>query len=146
MYDRVLVPTDGSDGSLVAVEHAAELAQECNAELHTLHVVQAEGVSDALDESEYADVLERLERAGGEAIEAAREQAAAAGVDEVATAVVRGIPAEAIHDYVADNDVDVVVMATEGRTGSARELIGSVTESVVRTSSVPVLTVNVGDA
>jgi len=144
MYDRVLVPTDGSDDSLVALAHAIEIAQRFDAQLHTLHVVQAEGISDALEGPEYSDALDRLEHAGEEAVETVREEAAGAGID-AESAVVRGVPAAEINAYVDEEDIDILVMATEGRSGSARELIGSVTETVVRTSSVPVVTVNVGD-
>uniref|UniRef100_UPI00387E9FE4 universal stress protein n=1 Tax=Haloarcula regularis TaxID=3033392 RepID=UPI00387E9FE4 len=51
------------------------------------------------------------------------------------------MPYQAIQAYVEDNDVDLVVMGTHGRTGLERYLLGSVTEKLVRTAPVPVLTV-----
>lgn len=144
MYEQILVPTDGSDGAKRALEHALAIADSFDASIHTLHVVRAQGISDALDEDEYADVLDRLDEAGRDAVETVESRAAEAG-HEVETTVTRGVPATEIEGYAAENDVDVIVMATAGRTGSAREMLGSVTEAVIRSSSVPVLTVEASD-
>jgi nucleotide-binding universal stress UspA family protein len=57
------------------------------------------------------------------------------------TEVRSGNPHETILDYTDEHDIDLVVMGTHGRTGLDRYLLGSVTEKVVRTSDVPVLTV-----
>ena len=67
------------------------------------------------------------------------------GVDAVRTAVVRGRPDEEILGYADENDVDLVVMGTHGRTGLTRYVAGSVTERVLRLSDVPVLTVRTVD-
>lgn len=144
MYDRILVPTDGSEGSLAALDHALGAARRNDAVVYALHVVRAEGISDALDDEAYSDALDRLERAGEEAVETIREATADADIELADASVVRGVPSAEILEYVTANDIDLIVMATEGRTGSERELIGSVTEEVVRTAPVPVLTVNVG--
>jgi nucleotide-binding universal stress UspA family protein len=70
------------------------------------------------------------------AVDAAREH----GVP-VEGHVLKGVPAETIVEYADANGVDLVVMATHGRSGLARGLFGSVTEGVIRRSTVPVLTV-----
>jgi len=62
------------------------------------------------------------------------------------TAVLRGTPYESILDYADDNAVDLIVMGTHGRTGVDRYLLGSVTEKVVRTADVPVLTVRMEES
>lgn len=89
-------------------------------------------------------ILDRLERAGLEAVETVVDRARAAGHDGIESAVVQGAPAEEIAGYVADHEIEVIVTSTAGRTGDARVMIGSVTETVVREAPVPVLTVNVG--
>jgi nucleotide-binding universal stress UspA family protein len=139
MYDNVLVPTDGSDGSETAVEHAVELAKRYDAAFHTLYVVESSGLSDALDE----DVFASLEDAGRRAVDAVVAQAEAADVETIEASVARGVPHEAILAYVDERDVDIVVMGTHGRSGLGQELLGSVTEKVVRTADVPVLTVHI---
>lgn len=140
MYDDVLVPTDGSEGVEQAVAHASAIADRFDATVHTVHVVQTPDFADQLEGS----VVERLERAGREAIAAVEQQAAGAGTGNVESAVLEGVPSEEIVGYAADRGIDVIVMATAGRTGAEREMVGSVTEAVIRRSTVPVLTVNVG--
>ncbi|MFW5973908.1 MAG: universal stress protein [Natrialbaceae archaeon] len=139
MYDDVLVPTDGSEGVERAVTHAEAIADRFDATVHTVHVVQTPDSADRLEES----VVERLERAGREAVDAVAERADGAG-GEVHAAVRTGVPSEEIVAYAEDHGIDVIVMSTAGRTGTEREVVGSVTEAVVRKSPVPVLTVNVG--
>jgi nucleotide-binding universal stress UspA family protein len=63
----------------------------------------------------------------------------------VTTEVLQGDPVETIADYAGEYGVDLVVMGTHGRGGVSRMLLGSVTERVVRTAPVPVLTVRVDD-
>lgn len=141
MYDRILVPTDGSEPSLRAARHAAELAARFDATLHALYVVDADPSPLAVSR---ADVRETLREVGEQAAESAFENverlAADAGV-ELETAVVEGAPAEQIVDYAGDTGVDLVVMGTHGRSGLGKRLVGSVTERVVRNAPVPVLTV-----
>lgn len=142
MYDAILVPTDGSDGVTEALDHAVAVAENFDAALHLIHVVQTPEASDTLDD-EFADTLDRVEQAGQEALERAREQVESAD-HEVETRLEEGVPAAEIRSYADEADIDLVVMSTAGRTGDAREMLGSVTEEVVRAASVPVLTVNVG--
>ena len=141
MYDRILLPTDGSEVAEAAAAHAVALAAATGATLHVLSVVDAEAIGIvtpvALDVDE---VRTSLRRAAEEATAAVAEAAESAGVD-VVEAVEVGVPDEEIRDYAAANDVDLVVMGTHGRGGVDRFLLGSVTERVVRGSAVPVLAV-----
>lgn len=139
-YDRILLPTDGSEATRAATEEAGRLARLSDATVHVLSVADSRNrfespsaglAADAWDEAE-------RERAAG-AIDAAVE---ALPDDVPAETVVReGIPQTAVLDYADEADVDVVVMGTHGRTGLDHYLIGSVTERVVRNCPVPVLTV-----
>lgn len=137
MYDQILVPTDGSDGTRGAVTHAIDLATTYDAALHTIYVVN----TTAGVESSVSGVLDALETAGENAIDVVIQQAEAAGVDTIEGVVAQGSPHRAILDYADQQDIDLVVMGTHGRTGLERYLIGSVTERVVRLSDAPVLTV-----
>jgi nucleotide-binding universal stress UspA family protein len=138
MYDRILVPTDGSEGSRAAVEHAVDLATTFDAVLHALYVVDAGvGVDGGV-----LGTLDAFEAAGEDAVEEVARRAAAAGVETV-TDVVQGTPHRAILDHVDEHAVDLVVMGTHGRTGLDRYLLGSVAEKVVRLSDGPVLTVRI---
>jgi nucleotide-binding universal stress UspA family protein len=142
MYDDILVPTDGSDASTAALDHALSLASQYDARLHALYVVDRqsyglveEGKSRVLD-----NLRENLRGEGTAAVAAVEEAAETAGV-ETRTSVVEGDIHRQIIDYATDEDVDLIVMGTHGRRGLDRLLIGSVTERVVRSSPVPVLTV-----
>ena len=138
MYDEILVPTDGSEASRRAIEHAVDLASKYGARIHALYVVDTSVYATLETGAEV--VVEALEEEGESAVRAVEDAAREAGV-EVVTEVADGSVHDAIAAYVDDNDVDLVVMGTHGRTGLDRYLLGSVTERVVRTSDVPVLTV-----
>ncbi|WP_049985719.1 universal stress protein [Halobellus rufus] len=137
MYDHVLLPTDGSDGTERVAENAIHLARENGATLHVLHVVD----TDVLPVDPHSRRLaDELEAAGRASMAAIHDRAAEAGVYCV-EALRYGSPADEILTYADEYDVDVVVIGTHGRHGVRRALIGSVTERVVRFSEVPVLTV-----
>ncbi|MGQ4555684.1 universal stress protein [Halobellus sp. GM3] len=138
MYDNILVPTDGSDATEGAVDHAIELAKQYDATLHALYVVDTGAYSSLEVGSDI--VVEALREEGTKAVEEVKSEAESAGI-AVETAVETGIAHRAIVDYVDDEDIDLVVMGTHGRTGVGRFLLGSVTEKVVRTANAPVLTV-----
>ncbi|MGM0447680.1 MAG: universal stress protein [Methanobacteriota archaeon] len=138
MYSEILVPTDGSPASDAAIEHAIDLAEQYGARLHALYVVDGAAYSSLEAGAEV--VVEALESEGAEATKRVADAAADAGVDCV-TSVTSGTAYRSIHDYVDEHGIDVVVMGTHGRKGLDRYLLGSVTERVVRTSVVPVLTV-----
>ena len=138
MYDEILVPTDGSETSRRAIERAVDLASKYGARIHALYVVDTTVYSTLETGAEM--VLEALEEEGEAAVRTVEDAATAAGV-EVVTEVTEGNAHDAIMEYAADSGADLIVMGTHGRTGLDRYLLGSVTERVVRTSDVPVLTV-----
>jgi nucleotide-binding universal stress UspA family protein len=141
MYDRILLPTDGSQGNSRAVEQAIGLAAETDAELHVLFVVEDMPYA---PEMMGGEVEARLRQIGEEAIEEIRDRADAAGV-ALETAIEDGSPHRSILEYADSEGVDLIVMGTHGRSGLDRYLLGSVTERVVRGADAPVLTVRVTD-
>lgn len=138
MYSEILVPTDGSPASAAAIDHAIDLAQQYDARLHALYVV--DGAAYSTLEAGAEIVVDALETEGTKATDHVAERAGDAGVD-CTTMVTTGTAYRTISEYVEDNDIDLVVMGTHGRRGLDRYLLGSVTERVVRTADVPVLTV-----
>ena len=143
MYDRILVPTDGSSETERAVEHAAELAVAHGAELHGVYVVNSATFAGLPMETSWEGVGDVLREEGEAALERVEEIAAAHGV-AATSRVLEGSPSRRIVEYAEAEDCDLVVMGTHGRGGIDRLLLGSVAEGVVRASSVPVLTVQVG--
>jgi nucleotide-binding universal stress UspA family protein len=144
-YDRILVPTDGSEGVERAIRHAAEVAATNDAALHGLYVLSTDAYAGLAMESSWESVDRLLREDAEEAV--GRVQAIAEATDAaipVETAVMEGKPSREIVRYAEAEDCDLVVMGTHGRGGIDRLLLGSVAESVVRASSVPVTTVPVG--
>jgi nucleotide-binding universal stress UspA family protein len=137
MYDRILFPTDGSDTAASVFEYALEVAAAHDATVHVLNVADTTRDSVTQIRGQVVDVLEREgERVVDEAASRARDR----NVD-VVTEVLQGEPHSTVVDYADAVDVDLVVMPTHGRSGLERFLLGSVTERVVNTAPVPVLTV-----
>ena len=137
MYDDILLPTDGSGGTAAALAHAEALALAFDATVHLLHAADTNRNSvTALQGGETLDVLAET----GEAIVDDTADSLDRRIDRI-TEVVQGAPHRTIMAYADERDVDLIVMATHGREGLERYLLGSVTERVVRTASVPVLTV-----
>ena len=144
MYDTVLIPTDGSPGTDTVLEHGLEFTRRYDADVHVLYVVDRRQYLGAEDDVQ-ADMAEDLRAEGEHAVAVAAEAAADVGLD-AETAVVEGVPDKDIVEYVEDNDVDVVVMGTHGRTGrDTVARLGSVTERVVKNAPVPVFVINLGD-
>jgi nucleotide-binding universal stress UspA family protein len=145
-YDRILVPTDGSEGVERAIEHAIEVARINDAEVYGLYVLSTDAYAGLAMESSWESVDRLLRADAEEAVGRVRDIADA--VDEavpVETAVVEGKPSRKIVQYAEEMDCDLVVMGTHGRGGIDRLLLGSVAESVIRSSSIPVTTVPVGE-
>ena len=136
MFDRLLFPTDGSDGAAVALDHVLDVAAAHDATVHVLNVADTNLDSVTRLGGEIVDVLERE---GEEIVREAAERADRRGVTTV-TEVLQGEPYSTIVDYAGARDIDLVVMPTRGSRGLERLLLGSTTERVVRRSEVPVLT------
>lgn len=144
MYDRILVPTDGSTETERAVEHAAELAAAHGAELHAVYVINSATFAGLHMETTWEGVDDVLREEGEAALQRVEEIVTSYDVP-VTTRVLDGSPSRRIVEYAEAEDCDLVVMGTHGRGGIDRLLLGSVAEGVVRACSVPVLTVQVGD-
>lgn len=142
MYETVLVPTDGSEKSAVAVEHAIGVAKQNDATVHAIHVTELGHQTDSLDKEAFGDTIERVQKAGEDAVQSVVDRATEAGV-AVESTVVEGSATTAILEYAETHDIDIIVMGTQGRSDAAREVIGSVTQTIIRTTPIPVLTINV---
>ena len=139
---RILFPTDFSEYAEHAWSYALTFAQEFGAEVHLLHVVappprlteayavnfDPEKMVKALTEEANASMDRTVEAAKSWGLIFRRE-------------VRVGVDFREIIDYVTKQDIDLIVMATHGRTGLAHALLGSVAEKVVRKSPCPVLTI-----
>jgi universal stress protein A len=138
---HILAPTDFSDYSKKAISDAFELARTFGATLSLLHVLEpspylGEFTLPTMGE----ELLGDLERQASAALAQVLPEAQQAKI-EVTRAVAIGAPSQKIVETAEAEHVDLIVMATHGRTGLSHLLIGSVAERVVRTAPCPVLTI-----
>lgn len=145
MYQRILVPVDGSATSKAGLAEAVKLARLTGAQLRLIHVVDespfllsAEGLA-----AVSTDVLALLREGGERILEEARGYVAAQGI-AVDAKLFDGLSsqlADCVAGEVQQWHADLVVLGTHGRRGVGRMLLGSGAEQVARTSRVPVLLV-----
>ena len=148
-YGRILLPVDGSDGTTDAVDHAVSLANAPASSVHLLYVVDERKFTDPapLLQSDVTDVrtdelLAHYKEEGENALARVAEDITERNPDvETVSTMTQGVPYEEIRRYARAEDIDVVVMATHQRSERDRQLLGSVTERVVRTCDVPVFVV-----
>jgi nucleotide-binding universal stress UspA family protein len=144
MYKKILVATDGSTLSKKAVRSAIELASSLGAELLALYVVPRYPVSYfeggvTVSTADIARTEKQWADRGQAVVDAVSDAAQAAGVKAKALITKSDLVAEAILSNVKKNKCDLVVMASHGRKGLKRILLGSETQHVLTHSAVPVL-------
>jgi nucleotide-binding universal stress UspA family protein len=145
---RILVPTDFGPASAIALSYGIDLAHTFDAELHVLHaVVDVVAISPvtALYGPEHAGVLVNMDEDSRARLRALLLSRTDAPPDTVEVVVRSMSPANAILEYAAEHGIDFIVMGTHGRSMVAHLLLGSVTETVVRSAACPVLTVRATD-
>jgi len=130
MYDRILVPTDGSRSAEAAARHGIVIAAAFDASVHVISVTGENERSDRLAEAQARDAISTLE----ELFEGELDRSCQSAIEH-------GSPHEAILSYASENGIDLIVMGTHGRRGLSRVLLGSVTARVIRLSNDPVVAV-----
>ena len=141
---KILCPTDFSENSEYALKYALALATLTQADLQLFHVVEpitypqsTEFFEPVLDEVE---LMMKMETAFQQQLED-QVTTLKAQYPKIKGKLVTGNTFLEIIQAARDDDVDIIVMGTHGRTGLAHVLIGSVAERVVREAPCPVLTV-----
>lgn len=148
MYERILVPLDGSATAEAGLRHAIGLAAALKSRLVLLHVMDDFALTvEMASVADYEGMRAALRGYGQDALDKARKAAADAGV--MSEAVLREQPqariSEVINGEAVRHRCDLVVMGTHGRRGFSRLTLGSNAEAVMRTSTVPVLLVRAGE-
>lgn len=144
MYQRILVPIDGSPTSDRGLKEAVRLAKEQRARLCLIHVIDQSVMPTLPSSGLYVrTVLEAMRRSGEIVLQHAMNAVKAEGVDADSRMVENfmGRVAEAIVDEAGKWRADLIVMGTHGRRGVSHLFLGSDAEMVVRMSDVPVLLV-----
>ena len=150
MYQRILVPVDGSPTSNRGVAEAIALAKLTGARLRLINVVDVVLMAMGGDAfvGTSGDILPQLRAGGQRALAAALANVEAAGVvgDTVLRDGFSGRVCDLVVDEAKDWSADLIVIGTHGRRGVGRLLLGSDAEQVLRLATVPVLLVRAPDA
>lgn len=144
MFARILVPLDGSELAETALAPAFELARKFTSEVLLLCVAGAE---ELLVDWSGAVVYSHEPWNGNQSQHQAKTEAYLAGIKHhwltagvpIQTVVTFGVPPELIVTVAQEQQVDLIVMSTHGRTGFSRLVYGSVAEAVLRGAHLPVL-------
>ena len=137
MYNKILVPVDGSKHSRTAAKHALELADTVGASVCFLHVVSMNDASKVeVDRIEQGHLAEDLIERGETKIEDIVQEIDNYDV-ETTTHVLIGRPDVQILKWIQTNDPDLVVMGSRGLTGLSKFVLGSVADNVSRRTAVP---------
>ncbi|MCP3950933.1 MAG: universal stress protein [Desulfobacterales bacterium] len=142
-FNKILVGCDFSPAANAALEYGVSLAQEFEAELHLIHVLEPQVYSDflatALDETHgnTDDIKEQLDRRLTDLI-----TPEVMNWCRVKTVVIEGRPFEAITGYAGERGIDLVVLGVRGHGVVETLFLGSTTDRVIRKSQCPVLSVN----
>ena len=141
MYQRILVPVDGSPTSERALQEALRLAQQQSGRLELVHVLGDVRLLEANSYINYAEMKDAMTSAGKKLLEQTQMVAQQSGTAaEVKLLEAGGTRiASAIVEEARQWQADLIVIGTHGRTGFSRVLFGSVAEGVVRTAPIPVL-------
>ena len=147
MYQKVLVPLDGSKLAECVVEHVKSIATGCQVPtVVLLRVVEPFSpptyfsLRHEMDEDTYRDAKETAEAQAKNYLSEMAERLKEEGI-AVENDMAYGLPADEILNYAEQKQVDLIIMSTHGRSGISRWFSGSVSEKVVRQSLTPVLIV-----
>lgn len=144
MFDRILIPVDGSQAADAAALRGFELAEVHDAEATVISVVELGPFSSIRLPGESASAEDAFRERAEAFVEAAVQLAADYAID-VTGEVKSGVPVTQIIDRAAEIDADLVVMASFGRSGIERVMLGSVAEGVARHGDVDVMLVKPDD-
>lgn len=138
MYNHILLPTDGTELSMLGVAHGLALAKSASSKATAVIVSKPYPLQSPIPFDFWANDQRQIAE---KALNAVREAAQRAGVEVSVRQTAGESPAEAILEVARDLGCDLIVMASHGRRGVSRLLLGSQTAEVVSHSPVPVLVV-----
>ncbi|ERG95010.1 universal stress protein [Haloquadratum walsbyi] len=139
MFNRILLPTDGTDAMQTVIDHVVDIATRRDAVVHILYVVDDRAFL-TLQDGMKADVIAELETEGEATLETTTRLFHDSDITTT-TALRKGDPADEIISYATEADIDLITMGTR-RSDYTENLVGSVSQSIVARADIPVLTTN----
>lgn len=135
-YRKILLATDGSENAKSAACSGLEIARSTGAEVYAVYVAGISCCSSIMPESYDWEIGKE----GSEAVTEIEDMGKEIGL-KVNSVLLQGHPAQEILDFAEKNNIDMIVMGTQGKAGIDRFLLGGVTEKVVRHAKAEVLVV-----
>jgi nucleotide-binding universal stress UspA family protein len=148
MYQKILLPTDGSKFAEKAAKHAIWIASRSGAEIIVLNVIETSSLVGLPAEDLIVRIKEMLKEEGRRSLERISEMVTESEKEfkiediKITLKTEEGSPSDSILKTIDNENVDLVVMGTSGKHGLDRFLLGSVTEKVVRSAKCPILAVH----
>ena len=140
MFEKILIPMDGSELAELALPYAEEMIGRLGSELTLLHINQgAEDPYSHIYQAYFEKVADNTRRGIERYLR--KDEGRAVKLD---TIILDGHPAEQIIDYTDSQGIDLIIMATHGRSGIRRWTVGSVADKVIRVTKQPVLLIRAG--
>ena len=141
MYQRILVPIDGSAISEHAVDEAIKFAEQHNAHIELVHVLEDIWYFDDENYMNYAELVDSMRCNGEKILAQAQNKLKQAGVaaDIKLVEAQGGRIANVIITEAKNSLADLIIIGTHGRSGFSRMLLGSIAEGVIRTAHIPIL-------
>lgn len=144
MYKKILVPLDGSPVAECVLPHIEAIALPAAADVELISIIEPVELPTrgkiAISDEDLKEINNSVKKETHEYLDGIVERLKKAGI-KADNVILCGKPAETLIEYVDDNHVDLIIMATHGRSGITRWFWGSVAEKVLRAVTVPVLLV-----
>jgi nucleotide-binding universal stress UspA family protein len=147
MYKKIAVPLDGSPVAECVVPHVEALAAARKSEVQLITIIEPVEIPTrgkiALSEDDLKSMHKELEKDAAAYLDKIVQKLAREGI-KANPVIMQGKPAESLIEYVHNNGIDLLVMATHGRSGLSKLFWGSIAEKVVRAVNVPVMLIKTG--
>jgi nucleotide-binding universal stress UspA family protein len=144
VYKKILVPLDGSPQAECVIPHLETIAKTGVKDIELISVVEPIEIPTrgriAINEDDLKKIAAELKSDAHKYLDQVAKRLTRSGI-KVHPIILTGKPAESLIEYIENNDIDLVIMATHGRSGITRLFWGSIAEKVLRSVVVPVLLV-----
>ncbi|MBK9662136.1 MAG: universal stress protein [Nitrosomonas sp.] len=146
MYQRILVPIDGSATSERALDEAIKFAQQQNSRIELVHVLEDIWYFDNENYLNYAELVQTMRYSGEKILAQAQNKFLQAGVMvDIRLLEAQGERvANVIINEAKNSLADLIIIGTHGRSGFSRMLMGSIAEGVMRMAHIPILLIRGG--
>jgi nucleotide-binding universal stress UspA family protein len=144
MYKKILVPLDGSPIAECVIPHIEAIAKPCGSQVELISIVEPVEIPTrgqiAVSDDDLKKINNEAKKETHKYLDSILERLNRSGI-KATHIILMGKPAESITEYATDNNIDLLIMATHGRSGLTKLFWGSIAEKVLRSINIPVLLV-----